>query len=236
MLLTTGPTTELKKSVNFVDHQYLMTAFLGKSVIIVGSAPSVLENEPGFIDSHDVVVRVNNYKLSSKAGRRTDVHYSFYGTSIKKCRDQLKQDGVWLCMCKCPNSKFIESEWHKAHGKENGVDYRYIYENRKDWWFCDTYIPTTGAFLDYFNLLGQHIPTTGFACILDFLGLACKSVHITGFDFFSSKIHNVDEPWNPGNRSDPFRHMPRDECNWLRNNQKYRRLSFDKTLETLLNV
>ncbi len=225
-----------KPLVSFVDKQYLANYFLGKTVVIVGSAPSVLKNEPGFIDSHDVVVRVNNYKLGSRAGRRTDVHYSFYGTSIKKCRDELMNDGVYLCMCKCPDSKFIESKWHTDNGKENGVDYRWIYQQRKDFWFCRTYVPTTEAYLEYFDLLGKHIPTTGFACILDFLSFPCKSLYITGFDFFASKIHNVNEPWNPGKKNDPIRHVPRQECNWLRNNRKFRRLSFDGTLEALLNV
>ena len=232
-----GPTTESQKPLNFVDHQFLMTAFLGKSIAIVGSGPGVLDNKEGFIDSHDVVVRVNNYKTgkySDKTGIRTDVHYSFFGTSIKKSADQLKMDGVYLCMCKCPDSRFIESDWHVKNGKEIGIDYRYIYERRKDWWFCNTYIPTKDDYMEYFELLGKHIPTTGFACILDFLGLATKSIYITGFDFFESKMHNVDEPWKNKNKEDPFCHVPRTERQWLRDNNWGRRLSYDNTLEAII--
>ena len=87
--------------MRFVSRQELKPYFKGKSVAIVGSGPGVLTNEIGFVDSHDVVVRVNNYKLSPHAGMRTDVHYSFYGTSIRKTAYELRSDGVYLCMCKC---------------------------------------------------------------------------------------------------------------------------------------
>jgi hypothetical protein len=46
----------------FSDHAPLREFFSGKRVAIVGSGPGCLDNDPGFVDSHDVVVRVNNYK------------------------------------------------------------------------------------------------------------------------------------------------------------------------------
>ena len=119
----------------------------GKSVAVVGSGPGVLGNAPGFIDSHDVVIRVNNYKLGEAAGNRTDIHYSFYGTSIRKTAKELAEDGAYLCMCKCPNSKPLSSEWHERNRKPEGVDYRYIYRMREGWWFCDTFIPDDARFL-----------------------------------------------------------------------------------------
>ena len=186
------------------------------------------------IDSHDIVVRVNNYKTSENAGFRTDVHYSFYGTSIRKTRDDLIYDGVNLCMCKCPNSQPIESEWHVKNKKEIGIDYRYIYKNRNDFWFCDTFIPDDEHFKTYFALLGNHIPTTGFACILDIFQTPYKSLYITGFDFFTSKLHNVDEPWKRGNKHDPIKHVPREECRWIKNNHWGRRVTFDNVMWGLM--
>jgi len=70
--------------MSFCDKNRLFEVFENKSIAIVGSGPTTLSNDEGFIDSHDVVVRVNNYKLIGNAGKKTDVHYSFYGTSIKK--------------------------------------------------------------------------------------------------------------------------------------------------------
>jgi hypothetical protein len=126
----------------------------------VGSAPSCLDNKTGFIDDHDVVVRVNNYKTYQQTGYRTDVHYSFYGRSIKKTSKQLLKDGVYLSMCKCPNTQFIECGWHRENRKMNGVDFGYIYEHRRGFWFTDTYIPENEDFLKTFELLNKHVPTT----------------------------------------------------------------------------
>jgi len=201
--------------------------FDGKRVAIVGSAPSVLQNEISHIDSHDVVVRINNFKLSDEAGWRTDVFFSFFGKSIRVGKELLKD--TYLCMCKCPNGK-IESEWHERTGRKLGNDFRYIYEDRKDWWFCETYIPTMERFMEYFSLLDNHIPTTGFSCILDISRFDCE-IYLTGFDFFSSRKHNVDQPWRPGNKEDPIGHVPEKEKEWIMDNKS--RFIFDERLKQI---
>ena len=119
--------------MKFIAFEEVAAYLRGKSVAVVGSAPSVLDNEPGLVDSNEVVVRVNNPKCGPAQGFRTDVHYSFYGTSIRKSADELKREGCKLCACKLPNSKPIESEWHVQMNKPHGVDYRYIYANRAAW-------------------------------------------------------------------------------------------------------
>ena len=218
--------------MRFVDWTEVKKVFEGKSVAIVGSAPSCLDNKIGFVDSHDVVVRVNNYRLSKGTGNRTDVFYSFFGSSVKKTPEELKKDEVFLCMCKCPNSKPIESEWHVKNGKPLGVDFRYIYDIRRDWWFCDTHVPDTGRFIGTFELLDRHIPTTGFSAIVDILDCSPGSVFITGFDFFASGIHNVNEPWRPGRKDDPIGHRPDLELGFLKKNKHL--FTSDKTLDVLL--
>lgn len=220
--------------MNFCDKEKLRQVFEGKTVAIVGSAPSVLDNKVGFIDSHDVVVRVSNYKIFEETGLRTDVHYSFYGNSIDKSKQELIQDGVYLCMCKCPNSQPIHSDWHIQHGKLKGIDFRYIYENRKNWWFCDTYVPTDDEFLEQFNLLNKHVPTTGFSAMYDVLKYNPKSVYLTGFDFFSSKLHNVNETWIAGNPNDPIKHRPDLERNWLIKNYKNYPIKLDYVLTKIV--
>jgi cation diffusion facilitator CzcD-associated flavoprotein CzcO len=149
----------------FSDHAPLRETFQGKRVAIVGSGPGCLDNAPGLVDSHDVVVRVNNYKSGKAQGFRTDVFYTFFGGSIKKDREELKRDGVRLCMAKCPDAKLMDSEWHRKMNKPHGVDFRYIYRDRRGWWFCPTYVPTLAEFEESFELLGLHIPTTGFSAI-----------------------------------------------------------------------
>lgn len=220
--------------MRFVGLSEVVSHFSGKTVAIVGSAPSCLENNPEFIDSHDVVVRVNNYKTGLRQGYRCDVHYAFYGTSVKKAKVDLIRDGVKLCMCKCPNSKPIDSAWHDINRKPEGVDYRYIYTGRSEFWFCDTYIPSDEEFLKKFELLGKHQPTTGFASILDVVACNPLSVYLTGFDFFMSRIHNVDEPWREGRSDDPICHRSDLELAWIKNNMTSHPIKLDTMLTQLV--
>ena len=222
--------------MHFVSFEEVAQQLRGKRIAIVGSGPGSLDNIPGFVDSHDIVVRANNYKTGENQGFRADVHYSFYGTSIRKTREDLARDGVALCMCKCPNSKPIESEWHERMGKQVGMDFRYIYRNRAPFWFCDTFIPDDAHFLRSFELLERHIPTTGFSAILDVLACEPASVYLTGFDFFSSGIHNVDECWKAGNPDDPICHRPDFEADWLRANCAGKNITFDKRLQQIMEA
>lgn len=219
--------------MRFVTFEEAAEYLRGKSVAVVGSGPFVLRNAIGFVDSHDVVVRVNNHKTSPAAGLRTDVHYSFYGTSIRHAPHDLQREGVKLCMCKLPNSKPLSSEWHERNGKAVGVDYRYIYRMRETWWFTDTFIPDDQRFLAKFELLGKHQPTTGFAAILDVLECEPASVYLTGFDFFTSGVHNVTERWVAKNPDDPICHRPDLEREWIRANAS--RFTFDRKLDEMIN-
>jgi len=219
----------------FVDKAHVAQIFEGKAVALVGSAPSVLKNKAGFIDSHDVVVRVNNYKIvMPSTGKRTDVHYSFYGHSIKKKKEDLISDGVYLCMCKCPNSKPITSTWHELHRKQSGIDFTYIYRHRASFWFTETYVPTDEEFRHHFNILNKHMPTTGFSALLDILSYNPKSVYMTGYDFFTSGVHNVDEVWSKTNMNDPIRHMPHLESKWVSENKDKYPLILDDHIKTVI--
>lgn len=218
----------------FVSFEDVAARFSGRTVAIVGSAPSVLDNEPGFIDSQQIVVRVNNYRLSEQAGNRTDVHYSFYGKSIKANAATLKRDGVKLCLCKCPNSKPVASEWHERNGKQIGIDFRWIYQMRADWWFCETFIPDDARFLRSFEMLDRHVPTTGFSAILDVLACEPRRVFLTGYDFFTSGLHNVNEKWRKGNPEDPIGHRPELEAAWLAQNFARYPITFDRKLTEMI--
>jgi hypothetical protein len=222
--------------VKFITFEEAAEYLRGKTVAVVGSAPSVLGNAPGFVDSHDVVVRINNYKTSESAGFRCDVFYSFFGNSIRKTNVELQADGVRLMMCKCPDAKPIECEWHEKNGKQLGIDFRYIYQARAGWWFCQVYVPTVARFLESFNLLGKHVPTTGFAAILEVLACSPKSVYLTGFDFMTSGVHNVDEKWRPGDPADPIGHRPEREFAWIKENRRTKPMTFDKHLSSMIVV
>lgn len=220
--------------MTFCDRDTVRRMIEGRSVALVGSGPGSLKNAPGFVDSHEIVIRVNNFKLFPATGYRTDVFYSYFGSSIKKTATELIHDGVGLCMCKCPNAQFIESPWHEKHNKMLGVDFRSIYQRRRDWWFCDTYVPTLDEFMAHFHLLGGHVPTTGFSALLDVLSYNPSRVYMTGFDFFSSRVHNVDERWSRINASDPIGHVPAAERQWLAENVRKLPIVMDTTLKFLM--
>lgn len=208
----------------------------GARLALVGSGPGALENAFGKVDSFDVVVRVNNYKLGPPGlGRRTDVFFSYFGNAIKKRPEDLKRDGVRLCMAKCPDAKAIESPWHAARGKTHGTDFRWIYDRRANWWPTPVYIPSLEDFLEDFELLGRHVPTTGFSALLTLLRFSPAHVFLTGFDFFTSRIHNVNERWIPGDPHDPIRHLPELELEWLRKRRDSLPLSFDGRLTMLMD-
>jgi len=220
--------------MRFCNKERVRSTFEGKRVAIVGSGPGAMGNRRGYIDGHDVVVRVNNYKLFPETGARTDVFYSYFGRSIKKPAIELRRDGVSLCMCKCPNAKFMESDWHRQAGRSSGVDFRGFYRERAAWWFCDTYVPSIEEFMAHFDLLGGHVPTTGFSALLDVLSYDPAHVYLTGFDFFSSKIHNVNERWTKGDPTDPIGHVPDAEKAWLIANHQNLPISMDAKLSAIV--
>jgi hypothetical protein len=223
------------QSSHFCGPERLNDEFGGRSVAIVGSGPGCLENEHGLVDSFDVVVRVNNYKTGVAQGHRCDVHYSYFGNAIRKTAEELKADGVHLLINKCPDAFAIESDWHRMNNKMEGVDFRWIYEKRRDWWFCDTYVPPLEEFRAAFDLLGGHVPTTGFSAVLRVIESRPRSIFLTGFDFFSSRLHNVNEPWKPGNPNDPIGHVPEKEREWLRFLRKGYAITCDARLEKILS-
>lgn len=221
--------------MRFVTRSEVRSRLEGRTVAIVGSGPGCVDNPAGFIDGRDVVVRVNNYRLMGGTGQRTDIFYSFFGNSIRKSAEELVRDGVTLCWCKCPDGKPIESEWHRRHGKMAGVDFRWIYQRRAAWWFCDTFVPSVGEFRAMFDLIGGHIPTTGFAAILEVLSCAPRAVHLTGFDFFRSGKHNVTDTWRQKNDDDPIGHVPERELVWLAANAARFPVTFDAALTRALS-
>lgn len=220
--------------MNFVTLEQARETIRGKRVAVVGGGPTALDNRPGFVDGHEVVVRVNNYRTGNEQGTRCDVYYSFFGSSIRKTPAELQRDGVRLCWAKCPDGKPLESRWHEERGRQNGIDFRYIYRERGPWWFCDTFIPDTAHFMRGVALLGGHVPTTGFSAILDILEAKPAALFVTGFDFFASRQHNVDERWKPGDPSDPIGHRPELEQAWLRENLPKHPVYLDRYLTGVL--
>ena len=186
---------------------------------IIGSAPSALQNDAQYIDAYDEIIRINNFKtigtdlkgrnydFRNRVGYRTDWHYSFYGGSIRTKHDELK--GIKGHLCKCPNEEVVHlTDWHKMRKLEKGCGWAWIYRARKDYWVAPVYIPEKAHYLECFNMLDGHVPTTGFACIWELIQMPVREMYVTGFDFFTSGRHNINEKWRENNLDDPIRHVP----------------------------
>lgn len=226
-------------SMHFVDRSAVRSLLEGRRVAVVGGGPSAAANPPGLVDAYDVVVRVNNYRLGGGSGRRCDVFHSYFGNAIRKTPDELRRAGVKLCMAKCPDAHAIQSDWHRKNGQMHGVDFRWIYRKRRDWWFCDTYVPTVAEFLEGFDLLGGHVPTTGFAAILDVLACAPARLYLTGFDGFRSGLSEGGaRRWDRHgkNPDDPVRHEPEREMAWLSENLDRHPIEVDAALREALDI
>ena len=214
--------------------------FKGRRVCIIGSAPNGLDNQGKMIDSYDDIIRVNNYKFrgfEDKLGSRCDYHYSFYGSSIRISNYKLKDDGIKGHLCKCPDSKAHFTDWHVKNRKTRGCDFRWIYTMRKGYWVAPVYIPEKDHYLKCFNMLHSHVPTTGFACIWELIQCDPKELYITGFDFFESKVHNVNERWVEGSKDDPIRHIPEIEEKIVKEYAiKHKFVTLDKHLRNKFDI
>ena len=84
------------------------------------------------------------------------------------------------------------------------------------------------------DLLGGHVPTTGFSAIHDVLRFRPAHVFLTGFDFFTSGVHNVNERHKPMNPDDPIGHVPDRECQWLAENLARHPIEADALLGRVL--
>ena len=135
-------------------------------------------------------------------------------------------------MCKCPNDFcFPHHEMVEWDPPNRGGDFRWIYENRQDFWFGPVYIPTVDDFMKYYNDLGGHVPTTGYSCILDVLRCDFKELYITGFDGFHSKTHNINEGWrDKKHRYDPVCHVPEVEIKRIKELGKRDNIKLDRYL------
>ena len=197
----------------------LKQIFKDKRVVIMGSAPSVLENKASDIEGYDLIVRVNNYKTKGTnirgkrydytpfVGSRVDYHYSFYGGSIRTKAGELQNAGIKGHLCKCPNDECHVTKWHRHNNQIQGGDFRPIYRRRRNFWVAPVYVPQRDHYMELFSLLGKHVPSTGFACIWELIQCKPKELYITGFDFMTTKQHNVDELWNAGSQDDPIKHV-----------------------------
>jgi|WetSurMetagenome_2_1015567.scaffolds.fasta_scaffold01426_28 hypothetical protein len=167
--------------------------FRGKTVLVLGSAGCVAKLKANFMETFDVIVRSNNYKPFNPC-HRVDVYYSFLGGSVKKSMNEIVKDGAKFVFCRCPDSDFSKHVGGKyIPGKS--FDARPVYQQRKDWFKIPYFIQTKNNYQKNYELLDRLL-TTGVSSIVDVLRYEPARLFVAGFDFFTTLIHNTDEPCN----------------------------------------
>lgn len=182
-----------------VPRLYVDRMIRGKRVVVIGSAPSALRNRGEDIDGYDTIIRVNNYDLgrdSNSLGTRTDIYYSFFGSSIKHTAEQLRKEKVQVLVSKIPYADYTR---HYAYGRDerHGVlNFKKYYDNWR-WRGLPIYIPRTTDLIDECALIGRMM-SSGVSAIKFALSCEPKSLYVTGFDFFASGIHDHHARWRNG--------------------------------------
>ncbi len=151
----------------------------GKSVALVGPAPTVIEveNNVDIINSHDIIVRLNralpiHKDLINKIGSRTEVLYN--------CLDEDPESGGYLHIPYLAQQVdwIIGAYPLKSPFKQNIVNFQSRNSGRINFDFFD---------LDYYEHLEESMgtrPNTGILTMLDLLTRDIKRLYITGFTFF----------------------------------------------------
>lgn len=157
---------------------YYNNVLKNKRVCIVGPSPSLKNsNQGGFIDSFDIVVRVNRgFPVSvdtEDIGSKTSIHYHCLNTDEysggKVYLDELHKSNVILS-CPYPKNVFPFHADIVKFEKDNQERVKYHYID-------------TDFYMKCADLIGTR-PNSGVCAIIDLLCFNIKSLHVTGFTFF----------------------------------------------------
>lgn len=185
-----------QRRANIVVHDWTRycaeQACNGKRVAIVGNAGYLKELDQGeLIDSHDIVIRMNNFRLSGferQLGHRVEIFFTAFGGHIEFAPDCYRAPMV---VSSRPNNFFkIRSDRLFVHRKG-----KHITQGMRRLGRQELYAPS----IDDYARLGRElaaVPTTGYMAIRfvhDFLGPAIAKVFVTGFSFFEGQTHYYSE-------------------------------------------
>lgn len=105
----------------------LLSVCKGKSVAIVGNGPSILDNKNGsFIDSHDIVVRFNNFSTigyEEYTGKRTDIWVSSFWEREVIAHPCLDSFSLVICPFPAYNGKPSFSQINRELAESCGSSY-----------------------------------------------------------------------------------------------------------------
>lgn len=174
----------LKKVLMPFDEDW----FKDKKVAIVGGADSVLKEKLGdYIDSFDVVVRINKgveviEEQHEYVGEKTDVLFHCLFEDITKGGSPLTFE-LWK---KWDVKQIVFS--HNFMYTHYAMSYMYNYYRKNKGRFKIAQLPVK-LYRDNMNAIRPYGPTTGFVAINTILNCKPKELYITGITFFKTP-HN----------------------------------------------
>lgn len=160
-----------------------------KSVLILGAAPSVEMLTVDFMESFDLIARINNYRIFNECAR-TNIFYSMLGGSIKKTCADLEREGCKFIFAKNPFGDYIVKDKTGGINILKSLRFEATYRRWREHWFeLPYYLQTLDNWQWLNDQIGQ-ITTTGLSAIVDIYRFKPARMHLAGFDFFTSGIHN----------------------------------------------
>ncbi len=158
------------------------------TIAIVGNAGYLAGIEQGdYIDSHDLVVRMNNFLTAGyerQVGSKLDVFLTTFHTDIELKRPELNSARLIVAS--------VPFNW--ARRRSNTLKHRhaeFITLGLSQLRRREAYVPDATYFHSLQVSLGSY-PTTGAMGLLlavDFLLPVCERLYITGFSFFEGQSH-----------------------------------------------
>lgn len=179
------------------EPERLRSVFAGRNVCLVAQGESLLEEKRGgFVDTHDIVVRMNHFKVAGYepwVGTRTTVH-AFTNHSALHSRECYEAD-FYYC-----SDGFLIGE-HDAAVLHDGS---LLFWSRPEG--------------NYDEFLRGKWPTTGLRILLDVLTAGASNVTLLGYDFYQNSCYYFapmrvgEKPvsdgfkdWQPASTHDPAR-------------------------------
>ena len=170
-----------------------------KSVAIVGNAGYVGEIPQGpLIDSHDLVIRMNNFRISgfeAQVGRRVDVFFTNFFTDIRFERPEVRE--AKYVVASVPNNfrKYRHRQIHHRHAEHIVAGLKAMRRN-------DVYVPEWDALSAWVQQWGCFPSTGMMAALFALRYLGGARLYFTGFSFFQGGAHYFhDQPASARNHN-----------------------------------
>jgi len=203
----------------------------GASLAIVGNAGYLADlQQGGHIDSHDLVLRMNNFRtaeLEPQVGRRLDIFMSTFYHDVQLDPSLIAQ--ARYLIASVPNNL-----------RKRGLNWRHgqaITAALQQLGRREVFVPSYESFDTKRRQIGKY-PTTGAMAlflVLEHLLPVCGSIYVTGFSFFTGRSHYFGDQ-----RVLPTNHAPDREqqlfADLLRPLWQSGRLTFDPQLAESLGL